>query len=74
MKRQVQIWLSFGAPLLVLLAVLAAQQRQGSDKVQALPAVLVGSGLIISSAVGRRRRRGRLLDALSRSRAARAEH
>ena len=68
MKRQVQIWLSFGAPLLVLLAVLAAQQRQGSDKVQALPAVLVGSGLIISSAVGRRRRRGRLLAALTRSR------
>ena len=68
MKRQVQIWLSFGAPLLVLLAVLAAQQRQGSDKVQALPAVLVGSGLIVSSAVGRRRRRGRLLAALKRSR------
>ena len=68
MKRQVQIWLSFGAPMLVLLAVLAAQQRQGSDKVQALPAVLVGSGLIVSSAVGRRRRRGRLLAALKRTR------
>ena len=68
MKRQVQVWLSFGAPLLVLLAVLAAQQRQGSDKVQALPAVLVGSGLIVSSAVGRRRRRGRLLAALKRTR------
>ena len=74
MRRQVQIWLSFGAPLLVLLALLVAQQRQGSDKVQALPAVLVGSGLIVSSAVGRRRRRGRLLKALSRSRAAKAEH
>ena len=68
MKRQVPIWLSFGASLMILLALLAAQQRQGSDKVQALPAVLVGSGLIVSSAVGRRRRRGRLLAALKRSR------
>ena len=59
---------------MVLLALLVAQQRQGSDKVQALPAVLVGSGLIVSSAVGRRRRRGRLLEAWSRSRAAKAEH
>ena len=69
MKRQVHVWLSFGPPLLVVLALLAAHQRQGSDKVQALPAVLVGSGLIVSSAVGRRRRRGRLLEALSESRA-----
>ena len=69
MRRTVTIWLSFGAPLMILLAVLASQQRQGSDRVQALPAVLVGSGLIISSAVGRRRRRGKLLNALLSSRA-----
>ena len=69
MRRTVTIWLSFGAPLMILLAVLAIQQRQGSDRVQALPAVLVGSGLIISSAVGRRRRRGKLLSALLSSRA-----
>ena len=70
MKRQVPIWVSFGAPLMILLALLAAQQREGSDKVQALPAVLVGSGLVISSAVGRRHRRGKLLSALRSSRAA----
>ena len=69
MRRTVTIWLSFGAPLMILLAVLASQQRQGSDRVHALPAVLVGSGLIISSAVGRRRRRGKLLSALLSSRA-----
>ena len=69
MRRTVTIWLSFGAPLMILLAVLASQQRQGSDRVQALPAVLVGSGLIISSTVGRRRRRGKLLSALLSSRA-----
>ena len=54
---------------MILLAVLASQQRQGSDRVQAVPAVLVGSGLIISCAVGRRRRRGKLLSALLSSRA-----
>ena len=69
MKKTLTIWLSFGAPLMILLAVLASQPRQGSDRVQALPAVLVGSGLIISCAVGRRRRRGKLLKALRSSRA-----
>ena len=68
MKRSLPIVLSFGAPLLVVLALSAAQQRQGSDKVQAWPALLVGSGLIISSAVGRRRQRARLLTALRISR------
>ena len=69
MKRRVQVLLSFGPPLLVVLALLAAQHRQSSEQVQALPAVLVGSGLIMSSAIGRRRRRGRLLQALRLSRA-----
>ena len=61
MKQLMPISLSFGAPLLILLAFVASQQRQGKDRIQALPSVLVGSGLIISSAVGRRRRRARLL-------------
>ena len=43
-------------------------QRQGKDRVQVLPAVLVGSGLIISSALGRQRRRARLLSDLQRAR------
>ena len=61
MKRLMPIALSFGAPVLILLALVAAQQRQGKDRVQVIPAVLVGSGLIFSSALGRRRRRARLL-------------
>ena len=68
MKRYVPILLSFGAPLLVVLALSASQHRQGSDKVQAWPALLVGTGLIISSAVGRRRQRARLLTAFRSSR------
>ena len=56
-QRRAVIWVSLGAPLLILLALLATNQRQGKDRVQVLPAVLVGSGLIISSALGQQRRR-----------------
>jgi len=48
--------------------LLATNQRQGKERVQVLPAVLVGSGLIISSALGRQRRRARLLADLQRAR------
>ncbi|MDP6196984.1 MAG: DUF3188 domain-containing protein [Prochlorococcaceae cyanobacterium ETNP18_MAG_17] len=65
MKRLGHPLLSLAAPLLIILAMLALMQRQGSDRLQVLPAVLVGVGLIISGAVGRRRRRSRLLIALS---------
>ena len=40
-QRRAVIWVSLGAPLLILLALLASQQRQGKDQVQVLPAVLV---------------------------------
>ena len=73
-QRRAVIWVSLGAPLLILLAMLAIQQRQGKDRVQVLPAVLVGLGLIISSALGRQRRRARLLDDLQRARAPAATH
>ena len=68
MKQLMPIALSLGAPLLIVLAVVASQQRQGKDRIQALPSVLVGSGLIISSAVGRRRHRARLLADVQRVR------
>lgn len=62
------VWLSLAAPLLVLLGIAAMLQREGSDQLQALPAILVGLGLVISAVVGRRRRRSRLLRALRSSR------
>ena len=68
MKQMMPIALSLGAPLLIVLAVVASQQRQGKDRIQALPSVLVGSGLIISSAVSRRRHRARLLRDVQRVR------
>ena len=65
---RVVAWLSLGAPLLIVLAAIAAQQRQGNDRVQALPAASVGSALILSCALGRRRRRAKLLQALRHQR------
>ena len=65
---RVVVWLSLGAPLLIVLAVVAAQQREGNDRVQALPAVAVGSALILSCTLGRRRRRARLFADLRRLR------
>ena len=65
---RVVAWLSLGAPLLIVLAVVAAQKRQGNDRVQALPAAAVGSAIILSCALGRRRCRARLFSNLKRSR------
>ena len=59
-------WLSLGAPLLIVLAVVAVQQRDGNERVQALPALAVGSALILSCGLGRRRRRARLFADLRR--------
>ncbi|MCP9808595.1 DUF3188 domain-containing protein [Cyanobium sp. HWJ4-Hawea] len=56
--------LALSSPLLIALAVVVLLQRQGVDKLQALPALLIGSGLLISSGVHRRRWRRELLLAL----------
>ena len=68
MKRLSTSLVSLGTPLLIILALVAVQQRQGRDRVQALPAALVGTGLVISSSIVRRRQRARLLAALRSSR------
>jgi hypothetical protein len=49
---------------LILLALLVLLQRRGVDRIPALPALLIGIGLLVTSAVGRRRRRRELLAAL----------
>ena len=63
------VWVTLGAPLLLVLAILSLQLRQGRDRIQVLPAVLVGSGLMISRSIGRSRRRSRLLQDLHHARA-----
>ena len=48
--------LALSSPLLILLALAALLLRQGPDRWQALPALLIGAGLLGHSALTRRRR------------------
>ena len=52
--------ISISAPLLILLAITGFLHREGKNKIQALPALVVGSGLVMTGAVRRFRRRRRL--------------
>ena len=63
-RSRLQAWLALAAPLLVLLALLALLMGSGSDRLQALPPLLIGIGLLLSSAAGRARQRRHLLVAL----------
>ena len=65
---RLHVLLSLAAPLLIGLGVLALVQREGTERWQSVPAILVGSGLVIHAVVGRRRRRRQLLVALRSSR------
>tara|TARA_B100000700_G_C14891414_1_gene782894 strand:- start:172 stop:390 length:219 start_codon:yes stop_codon:yes gene_type:complete len=61
MKRFGSPLLSIAAPLLILLAILGLFHREGSEKVQSLPAFFVGGGLIIASGIRRYRKRKKFL-------------
>lgn len=56
--------LVLSAPLLILLALVVLLQRQGRDRIQAVPALVIGGGLMVASRVRRQRRRRALLLAL----------
>ncbi len=49
--------ISISAPLLILLAVTGFFHREGKDKIQAIPALVVGNGLVLTGAIRRFRRR-----------------
>jgi hypothetical protein len=59
--------LAISSPLLILLALMALALRSGSARWEALPALLIGSGLLITSIVRRRRRRVEMLRSLRQS-------
>lgn len=59
--------LALSAPLMVLMALLVLGQRQGRERMQALPALAIGTGLAVTSQVRRGRRRRALLQALRQS-------
>ncbi|MBU6249964.1 MAG: DUF3188 domain-containing protein [Cyanobacteria bacterium REEB417] len=56
--------LALAAPLLVLLSSLTLVLRQGPSRLQALPPLLIGSGLVLSSVAARRRQRRQVLQSL----------
>lgn len=56
--------LALSSPLLILLALLVLFTRQGSDRLPAVPALVIGVGLLTTSWIRRRRRRAELLRAL----------
>ena len=49
--------ISIAAPLLVLLAITGFWHRDSKDKIQVIPALVVGSGLVLTGAIRRLRRR-----------------
>lgn len=56
--------LALATPLLILLSLVGVTLRQGSDRLQALPALVIGVALLLQSAWSWRRRRRALLTAL----------
>lgn len=63
-SRRLKALLALASPLLILLAVVTAAIRPGSDRIQALPALAIGSGLLTTSWWRRRQRRQEILRAL----------
>ena len=61
MKRLGNPLISISAPLLILLAITGFIHREGKDKVQVIPALVVGTGLVLTGTVRRFRRRRMLL-------------
>ncbi len=61
MKRLGNPLISISAPLLILLAITGYVHREGKDKIQVIPSLLVGSGLVLTGTVRRYRRRRMLL-------------
>jgi hypothetical protein len=56
--------LALATPLLILLGLAGVALRQGSDRLQAVPALVIGVALLLQSAWSWRRRRRALLEAL----------
>ena len=53
--------LACATPLLIVLGLVGLLLRQGSDRLQAVPALVIGISLLLQSGLSRRRRRQALL-------------
>ncbi len=67
MKRFGHPLLSLAAPLLITLALLGLLRRDRDYRLRSIPSLVVGSGLIVSGALGRKSRRQKLLLAMRKS-------
>jgi hypothetical protein len=63
-SRRTADLLALSSPLLILLALVSMLSRAPATRLQAMPALLIGSGLLLFSLVRRRRRRALLLRVL----------
>ena len=66
--RSRDLLLTVAVPLMILLALVAFLQRSGSDRIQALPAIIIGLALLVMAWIRRRNRRRDLLHALYQER------
>tara|TARA_B100000965_G_scaffold278939_1_gene236760 strand:+ start:1129 stop:1350 length:222 start_codon:yes stop_codon:yes gene_type:complete len=66
MKRLGNPLISISAPLLILLAITGLFHREGKDKIQAIPSLVVGTGLVLTGTIRRFRRRGMLLQEIKK--------
>mgnify|MGYP001200216743 CR=1 FL=1 len=66
MKRLGNPLISISAPLLILLAITGFLHRDGKNKIQAIPALVVGSGLVFTGLVRRFRRRRMLFQEIKK--------
>lgn len=66
--RSRDLLLTVAVPLMILLALVAFLQRSGSDRIQALPAIIIGLALLVMAWIRRRNRRRDLLHALLQER------
>tara|TARA_B100000214_G_C23734998_1_gene520601 strand:+ start:490 stop:711 length:222 start_codon:yes stop_codon:yes gene_type:complete len=66
MKRLGNPLISISAPLLILIAITGFFHREGKDKIQVIPALVVGSGLVLTGTFRRMRRRSMLLQEIKK--------
>ena len=62
MKNSNNLFISLAAPCLVFISLFGFFHRKDNDRVQAVPALLVGIGLILSNAFVRIKSRKKLLN------------
>ena len=58
--------ISFSAPLLILLAIFGFFHKDDRDRIQSLPALAFGSGLVLTGTIRRFRRRRMLLSEIKK--------